>query len=176
MAPNRVVPARTKNPGLQARQLASHLLKAVLHDKQPFDDAFAASSARAAFADLEMRDRAFAHAIGATALRRLGQIEDLLNRFLDKPLPAEAFETRFILIAAAAQLAFMEVAPHAAISLAVDQAKGSRSSHRFAGLVNAVLRRLSEACGPVADVDRGSDAAKLNIPQWLATAMDSTLR
>ncbi len=167
MAPNRAVPARTKNPGLQARQLASHLLKAVLHDKQPFDDAFAASSARGAFADLEMRDRAFAHAIGATALRRLGQIEDLLSRFLGKPLPAEAFETRFILIAAAAQLAFMEVAPHAAISLAVDQAKGSRGSHRFAGLVNAVLRRLSEACGPVAGVDRGSDAAKLNIPQWL---------
>ncbi len=152
--------------GLTARQLAAHLLKAVLRDRQPFDDAFAASSAKPAFAGLEPRDRAFAHAIAATALRRLGQIEDLTARFLEKPLPADAFEARFILIAGAAQLAFMEVAPHAAISLAVDQAKGSRAAHRYAGLVNAVLRKVSaHATAAIAE----QDAAALNIPAWLFT-------
>ncbi len=118
----------------------------VLHEGQPLDDAFAASSAKSAFSSLETRDRAFARAISMTALRRLGQIEELLSRFLEKPLPENAFETRFILIAGAAQLAFMAVAPHAAISLAVDQARGSRATNRFAGLINAVLRRVSEDC------------------------------
>lgn len=165
MAKERVTHAPVRNPGLQARRLASHLLKAVLHDRQPFGDAFAASSAKAAFADLEMRDRAFAHAIAATSLRRLGQIQDLINRFLAKPLAADAFETRFILIPAAAQIAFMDVAPHAAISLAVDQAKDSRKSYRFAGLVNAVLRRVSEAHASISFPEQ--DAAKLNVPGWL---------
>src|SRR3974377_1691357 len=110
--------ALAESAGLQARRLAAYLLKAVLRDKQPFDDAFAGASAKAAFSGLEFRDRAFARAIAAMALRRLGQIEDMLSRFIEKPLPAEAFEARFILIAGAAQLAFMVVARYARIHLA----------------------------------------------------------
>jgi 16S rRNA (cytosine967-C5)-methyltransferase len=153
-----------ESSGLGARKLAAFLLKSVLRDRRPFDDAFSASAGKAGFSDLELRDRAFARAIAATALRRLGQIEDMLARFLDKPLPDEAFETRFILIAGAAQLAFMEVAPHAAISLAVEQAKGARGSHRLAGLVNAVLRKVSTNA---AGIIPAQDAAALNTPHWL---------
>ena len=155
---------QSQTSGLQARQLASHLLHAVLRNKQPFDEAFAASSAKAAFSGLAFRDRAFARAIAATALRRLGQIEDMLGRFLEKPLPADAFEARFILIAGATQLAFMEVAPHAAIGLAVEQAKGTRAARHLAGLVNAVLRRVS---ANKAAILAEQDASKLNTPAWL---------
>ncbi len=158
--------APAENSGLKARQLAVHLLKAVLRDKQPFDDAFAGTGAKDAFAGLEFRDRAFARAIAATALRRLGQIENLLSRFLEKPLPAEAFEARFILIAGSVQLAFMAVAPHAAISLAVEQAKASHGAHRYAGLINAVLRKVAaNAKAIIAE----QDAAVLNTPAWLFT-------
>jgi 16S rRNA (cytosine967-C5)-methyltransferase len=150
--------------GLQARRLASHLLKAVLRNRQPFDEAFAASSAKAAFSGLAFRDRAFARAIAATGLRRLGQIEDMLGRFLERPLPADAFEARFILTAGAAQLAFMEVAPHAAIGLAVEQAKAARAAWRLSGLVNAVLRRVNTN---KAAILAEHDAARLNTPAWL---------
>ncbi len=150
--------------GLQARLLASHLLQAVLRNRQPFDEAFAASSAKTAFSGLASRDRAFARAIAATALRRLGQIEDMLGRFLDRPLPVDAFETRFILIAAAAQLVFMDVAPHAAIGLAVEQAKGARTGRHFAGLVNAVLRRLN---ADKAAILAEQEAGRLNTLDWL---------
>jgi len=156
--------SQTENSGLQARRLAAYLLRAVLRERQPFDEVFAGTGAKAAFAGLESRDRAFAHAIAATALRRLGQIEDLLGRFLQKPLPADAFEARFILIAGATQLAFMEVAPHAAISLAVEQAKQSRGTQRYAGLINAVLRKVS---ANAAAVLAQQDAGKLNTPAWL---------
>jgi len=156
--------SHTEISGLQARQLASHLLNAVLRNKQPFDEAFAASSAKSAFASLAFRDRAFARAIAATGLRRLGQLEDMLGRFLEKPLPADAFEARFILIAGAVQLAFMEVAPHAAIGLAVEQAKGTRAARHLAGLVNAVLRRVN---ADKAAILAEQDASKLNTPAWL---------
>ena len=136
----------------------------MLRERQPFDDAFASTGTKAAFASLEFRDRAFARAIAATALRRLGQIEDLLGRFLSKPLAPDAFETRFILIAGTVQLAFMEVAPHAAISLAVEQAKASRGAHRFAGLINAVLRKVST---DAATIVAQQDADRLNTPPWL---------
>ena len=155
---------QTEALGLKARQLASRLLKAVLHDKKPFDEAFAAWSAKPPFHDIDYRDRAFARAIATTALRRLGQIEDILGRFLEKPLAAEAFEARTILIAGTAQLAFMDVAPHAAIGLAVEQAKGTRGARHLAGLINAVLRRVSEN---KAAIVAGQDAARLNTPAWL---------
>jgi 16S rRNA (cytosine967-C5)-methyltransferase len=150
--------------GLQSRKLAAYLLRAVLHSRHPFDDVFAVSATKAAFASLEFRDRAFARAIAAMALRRLGQIEDLLARFLKRPLPEDAFEAHFILVAGAAQLAFMEVAPHAAISLAVEQAKASRASQRYAGLINAVLRKAATDAGAIL---AGQDAGKLNTPAWL---------
>jgi 16S rRNA (cytosine967-C5)-methyltransferase len=155
---------QSQTSGLQARQLASHLLKAVLQNRQPFDEAFAASSAKAAFSGLAFRDRAFARAIAATGLRRLGQIEDMLGRFLERPLPVDAFEARFILIAGAAQLAFMEVAPHAAIGLAVEQAKATRAARHLSGLVNAVLRRVNAT---KAAILAEQDASKLNTPAWL---------
>ena len=136
---------------------------AVLRNKQPFDEAFAASSAKPAFSTLAFRDRAFARAIAATGLRRLGQIEDMLGRFLEKPLPADAFEARFILITGATQLAFMEVAPHAAIGLAVEQAKGTRAARHLSGLINAVLRRVTDKAAILAE----QDASKLNTPGWL---------
>ena len=135
-----------------------------MRNRQPFDDAFAASSAKTAFSGLAFRDRAFARAIAATALRRLGQIEDMLGRFLEKPLPEDAFEARFILITGAAQLAFMEVAPHAAIGLAVEQAKGSRAARHLSGLVNAVLRRVD---ANKAEILAEQDASRLNTPEWL---------
>jgi 16S rRNA (cytosine967-C5)-methyltransferase len=156
--------AAAESAGLQARRLAAYLLKTVLRDKQPFDDAFAAASSKTPFSGLEFRDRAFARAIAAMALRRLGQIEDILSRFLEKPLPAEVFEARFILIAGAAQLVFMDVAPHAAISLAVEQAKGSNMARRYAGLINAILRKVSaKAAAIIAE----QDSARLNTPPWL---------
>jgi 16S rRNA (cytosine967-C5)-methyltransferase len=56
-------------------------------------------------------------AVTATGLRRLGQIEHLLARFLAKPLPAKSGHARDILIVAAAQILFMRVPAHAAIDV-----------------------------------------------------------
>src|SRR5690606_15971101 len=115
-------------------------------------------------AALTMRDRALARAIAATALRRKGQIEAILDALLERRPPGRTGALPSILLAASAQILFMDTPDHAVVNLAVHQARADRRSSRYAGLVNAVLRRVSE--GKAEALDK-QDAARLNTPDWL---------
>jgi 16S rRNA (cytosine967-C5)-methyltransferase len=149
---------------IETRRRAAHLITEVLRRRKPLDEAFGHSARQGDLAKLPERDRAFVRALAATALRRLGQIEHLLARFLARPLPVKSGCAREILIVAAAQLLFMRVPAHAAIDTAVEIARGDRDARHFAGLINAVLRRLGEA-GLDTDTDR--QTLHLNTPAWL---------
>jgi len=109
---------------------------------------------------LDPRDRAFARAIGATTLRRLGQIDAVLAPLVKSPPPGRV---QAYLQTAVAQMVFMDVAPHAAVGDTVTLVKADDKSEPFKGLVNAVLRK-------VADIGK-AEAAKVppinNIPGWL---------
>lgn len=109
---------------------------------------------------LDPRDRAFARAIGATTLRRMGQIDAVLAPLLKTPPPGRV---QAYLQTAVAQMVFMDVAPHAAVGDTVTLVKTDDKSEPFKGLVNAVLRRVAET--------GKADAAKVppiqNIPGWL---------
>ena len=146
-------------PG-DARAVALTLLRAVLRRGRPLDEALAGD---ASFAALEPRDRGFARLIAATALRRLGQIDALIDTCLERPLADEAAPVTDILRIGAAQLGFVGTPPHAAVDRTVALVRGRRIQ-RYRALVNAVLRRLArEAAGLIAD----HDAARLNTPDWL---------
>lgn len=110
------------------------------------------------FAALEARDRAFARAIAATVLRRLGQIDAALEPHLKRMPPEPALS---ILRCGAAELLFLSVAPHAAVSSAVGLAGADRRARKMKGMVNAVLRRVSES-GGAPDLP-----AEANLPGWL---------
>ncbi len=140
---------------MDARSLALSVLAATL-DGESLDTAFAAGDRRA---QLEPRDRAFAHLLVLTGLRRLGQIEDAIGRCVEKPNQLPARE-RNILRLGAAQLLFLGTAPHAAVNSAVN---GTRDA-RLKGLVNAVLRRLSREGAAIL---AAQDSARLNTPDWL---------
>ncbi|WP_189499325.1 RsmB/NOP family class I SAM-dependent RNA methyltransferase [Algimonas arctica] len=109
---------------------------------------------------LDPRDRAFARAIGATTLRRLGQIDAVLAPLLKTPPPGRV---QAYLQTAVAQMVFMDVAPHAAVGDTVTLVKADEKSEPFSGLVNAVLRKVAET--------GKADAAKIppirNFPGWL---------
>ena len=149
---------------IETRRQAVRLIGDVLRRRKPLDEAFSHSARQGDLARLSERDRAFVRAIAATALRRLGQIEHLLAQLIARPLPAKSGNARDILIVAAAQILFMRVPAHAAIDTAVEIARGDPKARHFAGLVNAVLRRLSEA-GLDAETDR--ESLHLNTPPWL---------
>lgn len=150
--------------GLAARHAAIELLGNVFKSGQPFDELFQRSCTKGALHPFEARDRALVRLICATVLRRKGQIEDALSRFLERPLPHKSGKTREILLVAAAQLLFLDTPPHAAIDLAVHCARSERASIPFKGLVNAVLRRLSESALTILDEQ---NAPRLNTPSWL---------
>lgn len=142
------------------RAVALDLLQTVLHGKTPLDQALADHPALAA---LEGRDRGFARAITATTLRRLGQIDALLDTALDRPLPRKAKGVQDILRIGTAQLLFMDTAPHAAVSTAVDLAQ-ARGHGPHKKLVNAVLRRFTREGRALIEKQ---DAARFNTPTWL---------
>ena len=91
---------------------------------------------------LSPRDAALARAIVRTAVRRRGDIDHVLARLMTKKLPRKAAPVRAVLRTAAAQLLFMRQADHAAVHVAVDLLKSNASTGGYAGLANAVLRRL----------------------------------
>ena len=156
-------PARVPQ-GLAARDLAVQLVSDVLLGRQPLDQAWSELTARPAIAALEPRDRALARLIAATVLRRQGELEQVLNAFLAKPLPADKGRLWPILLAGAAQLVCLGMPPHAVVDIAVELAQRDRGAHRFAKLANAVLRRVGErGAGLLAD----QDGVRLNTPDWL---------
>jgi 16S rRNA (cytosine967-C5)-methyltransferase len=148
-----------KPPGAKpggARMVARDLLIAILERGRFLDEAIAAS---AAFAALSPRDRGFARLIAVTVLRRLGQIDALLDHCIAKPLARKEEEARAALRMGAAQLLFLETPAHAAVGETV-----ATAPPHLRGLVNAVLRRLGREGS---ELVAGQDAARLNCPDWL---------
>ncbi len=111
----------------------------------------------------EPRDRAAGHRIAATVLRRLASLDAVLEPFLRRAPPDEV---RQILRIGAAGLLLLDTPPHAAVATAVDLAR-SQKLDPFAGLVNAVLRRVAaEGQNLLAELD----APRLDTPAWLWSA------
>ncbi len=157
--PDMARPARPSPPP-DARATALDLLAAVLGHRRLLDEAFDADPA---VARLPERDRAFARLLAATTLRRLGEIDALLARCVETPLPAKAARVRDVLRLGACQLLFLATPPHAAISTGVELLKHGPLAG-YSGLVNAVLRRLDRD-GRAWAADQ--DAARLDTPDWL---------
>ncbi|MGF7177939.1 RsmB/NOP family class I SAM-dependent RNA methyltransferase [Azospirillum doebereinerae] len=144
---------------LAARGVALDLLRDVLRKSVPFDDAF---DAHPDLAGLEPRDRGFVRVLVATVLRRLGQIDELIQACLAKPgLPKAAIHDMLRL--GTAQLVFLNTPAHAAVDTAVELA-AARNCAPYKGLINAVLRRVGREGIALA---AQQDAGRLNTPDWM---------
>lgn len=157
-------PTRDHQVGLPARRAAVTLLDAVLQKKQSLDEVLGRSRDKGVMFDLPVRDRALARAIVGVSLRRRGQLDHVLNTFLERGLPAKSGSLYSILLSGAAQLIFLKTPPHAAIDLAVRLAQWDPRAKRYDKLVNAVLRRVSEKGEAIA---ASLDAGRVNTPDWL---------
>lgn len=150
--------------GFEARQAAVEALWMVMSRGRFLEDALVEAFSVPHRQDIETRDRAFARLVVTTVLRRHGELGALIEAHLEKPLPDNRGRLWQILLAAAAQLVFLETPPHAAIGLAVEQCKADSHARRFDKLANAVLRRVAEeGTAPLATLD----AMALNVPSWL---------
>ena len=151
-------------PGLPARRIAADILDGVLRRRRPLDEQLEDRAGERDFAALADRDRAFVRALASMVLRRLGTLRALLRQFLERGPPADAPRVETALLIGAAQILWLDVPDHAAVDMAVRLAQADRRGARYAGLVNAVLRRLArEGAAQVA----GLDTVALDTPPWL---------
>lgn len=136
------------------REAAFALVSAVL------DRHLALERAIGRLPEIAPSDRAAAHRLAAAVLRRLGTLDAAIEPYLERAPPASV---RHALRLGAAGLLLLETPPHAAVATAVALTR-YLGFPRFAGLVNAVLRRLAER-GPAALAS--IDGPKCDTPAWL---------
>ncbi|WP_353203256.1 transcription antitermination factor NusB, partial [Sphingomonas sp.] len=104
-------PEPVEPPGVPARRAALRLLDAVLRQGLPLEAAIGRATAGIERSD----DRALAHAIAAEVLRRLPDLDALIDSATKTRLPDDA-KARFALRIALVQALSLGTPPHAAIS------------------------------------------------------------
>jgi 16S rRNA (cytosine967-C5)-methyltransferase len=154
----------TEVPGLAARRIAADILDGVLHKRRTLDDQLEGAAAHPGLKALSDRDRALMRRLVATILRRLGTLGHVLSRLLDRGIPTDAPRAQSALLIGAAQILWMDVPDHAAVDLSVRLVQSDRRAAKYAGLVNAVLRRCAREGQPLIDEVQ---AQTLDIPPWL---------
>jgi 16S rRNA (cytosine967-C5)-methyltransferase len=151
-------------PGLAARRIAADVLDGVLHKHRTLDEQLDGPTAHPGLKTLADRDRALMRRLVATILRRLGTLGHLFSKLLDRGVPTDAPRAQSALLIGAAQILWMDVPDHAAVDLSVRLVQSDRRAAKYAGLVNAVLRRCArEGVAIVEDVK----SEMLDLPPWL---------
>lgn len=98
--------------------------------------------------DLAPRDRALASSIVRAVATRWATLEHVCNRYSRRPMHSLDGPVRAALLAGAAQLLLLDgIAVHAALNETVELIKRG-PARKASGVVNAVLRRVSELAGP----------------------------
>ncbi len=149
-------------PGLAARRIAADILDGVLRRKISLDEQLSGKGAHPGLPTLPDRDRALMRRLAATVLRRLGSLRHLVGSYLERGFPADAPRAETILLIGAAQILWLDVPDHAAVDLSVRLAQADRRAARYAGLINAVLRRVTQDRDTLKAV-----SVKRDTPEWL---------
>lgn len=147
-------------PATDPRRLAFDVLQTVLVRGKALDEAF---TGHPRLAGLSPRDRGFARLLAATVVRRLGEIDAVLAKLLERPLTGKRARAQDVLRLGAAQLLYLGTPAHAAVATSVKLAKAV-GLEGLAGLVNAVLRRVAQQGE---DLLAGLDPDRLSLPSWL---------
>jgi len=148
--------------GVPARVAANRALGECLRGKRPLDTALD-KTVRA----LSSRDAGFARAIANETMRRFGQLDDVLRRFVPRPPPPhKAGPTLEILLAGICELLFLHVPAHAAVDGANRLAAADSKAIHFKPLINAALRRIAREGAAILPKQ---DQARLNTADWLWT-------
>lgn len=163
-------------PGLDARKIAADILDGVLRRRIALDELLSGKNAHPGLPALAERDRALTRRLTATVLRRLGTLRHLIGGFLEKGFPSDAPRAETILLLGAAQILWLEVPDHAAVDLSVRLAQADRRAARYAGLVNAVLRRVAQKGASAQPDDVSRDTPEWLLKRWSKTYGRDTAR
>lgn len=151
-------------PGLAARRLAVAVIDEVLRARVALDDTLERFIGEMSD-DFSAHDKALARAISTVAFRHFGTISAAIDARLSEGSPRNGGLFEAVMVAAAAQILYLDVPDHAAVDLAIRLLREDRRSGRYAKLANAVLRRLARERD---DVLAQSHPLADDTPGWLA--------
>ncbi len=150
--PSPRVPDRPADPpGVPVRRAALRVLDGVLRRGEPLEQALGPATRGIDRAD----DRALVHAIAAETLRRLPDLDALIDSATQRPLPDDA-KARMALRIALVQALALGTPPHAAISTVLPLVDGGPRK-----LVHGVFGTLSREHAALPDVPSLPDAVAL---------------
>jgi 16S rRNA (cytosine967-C5)-methyltransferase len=156
-------------PGLAARRLAAFAVDEVIRARTALDDTLErlAQEMRGGIAP---QDMPLARAIATVTFRRFGTIRRAIDERLAKGSPPHGGPFEAVMATAAAQILFLDVPDHAAVDLAIRLLSEDGRSLRYAGLANAVLRRLTrERAAVLAHSDVLLDTPDWMLARWVKT-------
>ncbi len=142
---------------LDARTIALDALTHITTDRIEVDDALS----RTGFANLNVRDRGFAFTLVMTCLRWGRAADHLLMAHMETLLPERKQRAKWAMRMGVIQLRVMGTPDHAAVSETVDLMKADKADKAFAGLTNAVLKKIATERPVVEPVHA--------FPHWLET-------
>lgn len=149
-----------KQPKVTARGVALDLLAGVLHRRQALDLLFETDQA---LSKLSVRDQAMARMIVLTTLRRLGGLDVIIGRLLERPLPPKAQIAQDLLRIGLTQILYMNVPDHAAVDQTVGLAQ-ARGAGPYKAMINAILRRAARERSGLMTI---GDSPGIGLPTWL---------
>ena len=142
-----------------ARSISIDLLNKIFKSNAPFEHVISKSIE---FIHMDTKDRKFCRLLITVVLRKLGQIDYVLGRYLKRGIPQKENTFNNIMRIGVAELLFIETAKYAAINDAVEITK-LKVSKNLSKLANAVLRNI--------DRDNKNILSQLtnemNYPKWL---------
>jgi len=145
-----------KKPGLLARWAAVELINQVIIGKNPISNQLEALDL---FKNLKASERARSQRLALETLRYLERIDTILTKYLERVPPAHPLN---VLRLAVFEICSEQTSPHAVVDSAVSLMKGSKNLIQFAGLANAILRKVSKN-----EVDNWNLGQVTKLPKWL---------
>jgi len=153
-----------------SREAAFFILKKVLDDGVTLD-----AASEIIFEELPVeispQERGFIRHVTTTVIRRLGQLDKIINHCTKTKLGNTQMAIRHVLRLGIAQLLFSEVPAHAAVNTSVNlvQNKVSKKLQYLKNTVNAVLRNVDRERESLL---KKSSNTRLNFPNWLLKGWD----
>tara|TARA_Y100001970_G_scaffold182670_1_gene222176 strand:+ start:248 stop:1549 length:1302 start_codon:yes stop_codon:yes gene_type:complete len=141
-----------------ARITSLELLNKILVSNEPFEKIINSSKK---FLQLDDKDKRFTRLIITTILRKFGQIDFIMNRFIKKG-SIKKNNLKNIIRIGIAELIFIKSAKYAAINEAVETTK-INYSNRLSKFTNAVLRNIDRNSEKLSSIITD----EMNYPTWL---------
>ena len=147
---------------IDSREISSKILSDIFYGKT-FDKALLSNQE---YFRLDQRDKSLVSLVVLTSLRRNGQIDAVLSKFIKKPLKKNFF-IGYLLKISVAQIVFLEFPEYSVVHNAVEISKKYKSEK----FTNAVLRNV---CKNKKKILQDSSTI-INIPYWIKKDLENFL-